>query len=94
MGDHHDGLAELAHRGAHERQDLGAGAGVEVAGRLVGEDDLRLRGEGAGDGDTLLLPTGELRRPVLQAVLQPDGLDDVVEPLGVGLAAGERASGA
>src|SRR5690606_14916597 len=33
VGDHHDGLAELVHGGAHEREDLGAGAGVEVARR-------------------------------------------------------------
>ena len=89
VGDHDDRLAELAHGGAHERQDLGARAGVEVAGRLVGEDDLRPAGEGAGDGDALLLAARELRRAVLQAVRQPDGLDDVVEPGGVGLAAGE-----
>ena len=38
--DHHDGLAELADGRAHEREDLGARAGVEVAGGLVGEDDL------------------------------------------------------
>ena len=94
MGDHDDRLAELAHRGAHERQDLGAGAGVEVAGRLVGEDDLGTAGEGAGDGDALLLPARELRRSVLQAVLQPDGLDDLVEPRRVGLAAGEAAGSA
>src|SRR5215203_3979921 len=60
VGDHHDRLTELADGVAHERQDLGAGRAVEVAGRLVGEDDLRTAGEGAGDGDALLLPAGEL----------------------------------
>ena len=39
-----------------------AGARVEVAGRLVGEDDLGARDQGAGDGDPLLLPAGELAR--------------------------------
>ncbi len=68
MGDHHDGLAELAHGGAHERQDLGAGARVEVAGRLVGEDDLGAAGERSGDGDPLLLAARELGRAVPQAV--------------------------
>ena len=91
MGDHDDRLTELTHRGAHERQDLGAGAGVEVAGRLVGEDDLGTAGEGPGDGDALLLPAGQFRRSMLQAVLQPDGLDDLVEPRRVGLAPGEAA---
>ena len=67
MGDHHDRLAELAHGAAHEREDLGAGARVEVAGRLVGEDDLRPAGQGPGDGDALLLAAGELARAVRRA---------------------------
>ena len=71
-------------------EDLGAGARVEVAGRLVGEDDLRPAGQRTGDGDTLLLATGQLRRSVLDAVAETDGVDDEVEPLLVGLAAGER----
>ena len=62
------GLAELAHGLAHEGEDLGAGAAVEVAGGLVGEDDLGLAGQGPGHGDPLLLAAGELARAVLQAV--------------------------
>ena len=57
VGDHHDRLAELAHRPAHEVEDLGAGAGVEVAGWLVGKDDRRTRRQRAGDGHPLLLAT-------------------------------------
>ena len=41
VGDHHDGLAQLVDGAAQEAEDLGAGAGVEVAGGLVGEDDRR-----------------------------------------------------
>ena len=89
VGDHDDRLTELTHRGTHERQDLGARVGVEVAGRLVGEDDFGAAGERSCDRDPLLLPAGQFRRSMLQAVLQPDGLDDLVEPRGVGLAAGE-----
>ena len=48
-------------------------------------------GQGAGDGDALLLAAGELGRAVLEAVPQADGLDHVVEPSRVGLAAGKRA---
>ncbi len=36
---------ELAHGVPHEVGDLGAGAGVEVAGGLVGEDDLGPAGQ-------------------------------------------------
>ena len=71
-------------------EDLGTGAGVEVAGRLVAEDDRRLAGQRPGDGDALLLATGELARAMLQPVAETDGVHDLVEPLLVGLAAGER----
>ena len=76
MGDHHDRLAELVDGRAHEREDLAAGAAVEVAGRLVGEDQLRLRRQRPGDGDALLLAAGELARAVLEAVAEADGVDD------------------
>ena len=43
-------------------EDLGAGAAVEVAGGLVGEDDLRPAGQRPGHGDPLLLAARELAR--------------------------------
>jgi hypothetical protein len=58
--DHDDGLTELVHGLTHEREHFGTGVRIEVPGRLVGEDDLWLGCQGAGDGDALLLPTGEL----------------------------------
>ena len=65
-------------------QHLLAGAGVEVAGGLVGEDDVGPAGEGAGHGDALLLAAGELARPVVQPVAQADDVDEGVDPLPVG----------
>ncbi len=41
-----------------QRHDLDAGFGVEVAGRLVGQDDGRIIDKGAGDGDALALTAG------------------------------------
>ena len=38
--------------------DLDAGTGIEGAGRLVGEDDLRVIHQCAGDGNALLLTAG------------------------------------
>ena len=91
VGDHHDRLAELADGDPHERQHLAAAVRVEVAGRLVGEDDLRARAdERTSDGDALLLTAGQLGRAMAEAVLEPDGVDDVVEPVTVDLAPGER----
>src|SRR5215217_5874791 len=46
--------------------DAHARVRVEVAGRLVGDEYRRLRDEGAGDGDALLLPAGELVRVLLR----------------------------
>ncbi len=88
--DHHDRLAQVGDRLAHELQDLGARLRVEVPGRLVGEDDLRPARERARDGDPLLLTAGELRRAVVEPVGEPDGADHLVEPLLVGLLPGER----
>src|SRR5690242_10006450 len=62
VGDHHDGLAEVVDRLAHEGEDLRTRARVEVAGGLVGEDDRRLAQQRTADGDALLLTTRELGR--------------------------------
>jgi len=61
-------LAEEVHHGV-------AVLGVEVAGRLVREEDGRLAGQRAGDGDALLLAAGELRRKVLRAMQHADALE-------------------
>ena len=72
MGDEHQrGLA--APLQAEQQVDhLLAGLAVEIAGRLVGEDDLRARAQRAGDGDALLLAAGELRREMIGAMRQAD----------------------
>src|SRR5688572_22917429 len=52
---HHDGLTELVDTAPQEGEDLRAAGRVEVAGGLVGEDDLRTAHERAGTRDALLL---------------------------------------
>src|SRR6185436_2618743 len=69
---HDDGLAELAVEALHHRQDVGSRDPVEVAGRLVGDDDGRIGDHRAGDRHALLLPAGELVRVVLHAIGKPD----------------------
>ena len=73
---------------AEELHDRAAGAGVELAGRLVGEQEGGLIGEGAGDGDALLLAAGEFVRAVLRAVAEADHVEQRPGALGAGAALG------
>ena len=50
---------------------------VDVAGRLVGEQQLRLVDDGAGDGRALLLAARQHRREGVHAIAQPDPLQQV-----------------
>ena len=70
VGDHQDGLVQLAAGLAEHVQDGVGVFGVEVAGGLVGEDDGGAVDEGAGDGDALLLAAGELVGAVMEPALQ------------------------
>ena len=51
--DHRDALVDV--QLLEEAHHLGAGLGVQVAGRLVGQDDARIVHQRAGDGHALLL---------------------------------------
>ena len=68
VGGGDDGDAALFAELVEELDDLLAGVEVEVAGRLVGEDDGGVVGEGAGDGDALLLSAGKLVGAVVRNV--------------------------
>ena len=61
VGDHDDG-GPLGVDAAEQAHDAVGGLAVQVAGGLVGDDDLGLVEEGAGDGDALLFAAGELVR--------------------------------
>ena len=50
----------LARETGEEVDHVGTGLGVEVAGRLVGEDHARPDDERPGDRDALLLAAGEV----------------------------------
>ena len=65
---------------AEELEDLRADGGVEVGGRLVGEEHRGPAGEGAGDRDALLLPAREVARQEAPAV---DEVDRVERLLGL-----------
>ena len=53
---------------------------VEVGERLVEEQDPCLPGEGAGDGDALLLAAGQLLGPPVEERRQTEQLGDLPNP--------------
>ena len=72
VGDHHDrppGGVQVV----EDLQDLALGGAVDVAGRLVGEDQRGIGDDRARDRDPLLLAAGELLRAVRGAVGEADG---------------------
>ena len=58
-----------------ELQNLRPGDFVEVAGGLVGKQDVRIVHESPGDGHPLALAAGELAGPVPQAVTEAERLE-------------------
>ena len=69
--DQYDGVALLV-QALEQRHDFVAGRGIEVAGRLVRQQDRRIVHQRAGDGDALPLTAGKLVRLVMHALLQID----------------------
>ena len=56
-------------------QDLGAQNRIEAADRFIGENNFGLLGHHAGDGNALLLTSGERVRPLVDLFLEPDFAD-------------------
>src|SRR3546814_3213398 len=85
--------AQLALEPLHQVQDLRLHRDVERRGRLVANQELRVAGQSAGDGDELALPAGELVRE-LRAVRrrQPHLLKQLAAARGDRLAEIGRAS--
>ena len=87
----HDHQTVLRHL-LEQVHDLHGRVGVERSGRLVGQHDVRVVDQGAGDGDALHLPAGQLVRLLVDVVAQPDlfeGLAGTLPPFGTGYA-GDR----
>ena len=70
----HDGVARLV-KLRKQRHDLGAGLRVEVAGRLVGQQDRWIVDERARDGHALALAAGQLVRAMRHPVAELDALE-------------------
>jgi acyl-CoA thioesterase I len=80
MRDQHEGGAVPGAQIEHEVDHLAAGVAVEIAGWLVGEQQLRLDDEGARQRHALLLAARQLLGIMQQAVREPDGLQRVARP--------------
>ena len=78
---HHDDCQPLlAVEGAEELHDLSAGVFVEVAGRLVGEQDARAIEQGPRDRRPLHLAAGEFARLVGEPVAEADAVQYARRP--------------
>ena len=78
MRDHHEGGAAVGQ--LHEQvDDLGAGLGVEVAGRLIGEQERGLPDDRPRDRDPLALTARQLTRSVRDAVVEADLLVELAD---------------
>src|SRR5688500_12323597 len=75
MGDENDRRAAVAVELLEELEDSPARRGVEIARRLVGEENLRGVCERPRDSYSLLLAAGELGREVVAARPESDSSD-------------------
>ena len=73
MRDEDDRQAVVAIEPLEDVHDLDARSRVEIAGRLVRQQQLRIVDERAGDCDPLLLAAGQLIRMVIEPLAEPDG---------------------
>jgi len=65
---------------AEQVEDRGTGDGVEVAGRLAGDEQGRVVDQGAGDRDALLLAAGQLGGQRAAAIGQADRAEQAGRP--------------
>jgi len=65
---------------AKQFDDFLAGVRIEIAGRLIRQNQLRFVDERPGDGHTLLFATGQLIRPVIHALAQTDAFEQLAPP--------------
>ncbi len=74
------------------RSTCAARVGIEIAGRLVGEHELRLVDERARDRDALQFAAGELARHARAAIAEPDRLEHRARPVCAAAASATPAS--
>jgi len=83
MGDHDNRLIELAIKLLEHFQDNSGVLGVQIAGRLVGEDDRRSIYNRPRKCNTLLLAAGQLQGFMMQLVLESEQRQNLATRFGV-----------
>ncbi|GAA3220022.1 hypothetical protein GCM10020256_25600 [Streptomyces thermocoprophilus] len=82
VGDEQERDAEFLLHLLKQVDDLRLDGHVQRGDRLVGDDQLRLQREGAGDADALTLTAGELvREPVVVLGVEADQLQQLADLL-------------
>ena len=81
MGYHNQGCVLLAVEFEQQIGNVFTGHCIKVAGWLIGKQDVRLAGKGAGYGDALLFATRQLPRVVGQPRTQADAVKQIGGPL-------------
>src|SRR5581483_3482990 len=67
-----DRLAQAFLQLGHEIENLLGRMGIEIARRLIGDNQGRVGDDGTGNADTLLLAAGKLPGTMMQPIAQPD----------------------
>ena len=79
VGDHDDQL--VSGKVVKDLQDLGRGLAVQISRGLVRHDDRRVLGKRPGDGDSLLLSSGQPGDPGPGILAHPYPLQDLHDPV-------------
>ena len=83
MGDEDQSLASFATRACEQLGDPACVLIVEVADRLVGENERGIVYESAGNRDALLLSAAQFRRPVSSAIIKTDRVEEFLGAPGI-----------
>ena len=81
VGNHQNGLLVLSRHGLQQRQDFLAVFTVQIAGRLVRQNQCGPCNQSSANGDTLLLAAGELTGKMMTAFGQPQNIQQLIDKL-------------
>ena len=82
MGHDHEGA--FAAKVEKKVKDLGADGGIEVARRFIGQNDFRIVHQRAGNGDPLLLASGQFKGTVRKTVAEANGIQQGTRTIALG----------